>query len=186
MAIYQYNINLIPRQSIIEKCGFIPETLPIDNEAWSKHWNSKSLEADYDFEDALNYPWWSKRKTDFKSIEPFIDSYTKPIEWSKHYAGIKTYGDNDTNDMSIDIADDGCIENFSCRLDLRKFDDIFITNILKIAKQLDCLLMDRKGNLFEPYGEALWESIQQSNSYKFVDNPTDFLEKLSSGQIKPE
>ncbi len=186
MAIYQYKIDFIPRQSIVDKYGAIPDHLNIDHEAWERHWNKGKIESDYDFEDALTTPWWKERKVLFKGVEPFIDSFTKPVEWSEEITDSKSYGNNDTNDFSIGITEEGYIEDFGVRFDLRELNKNFIENIFTLAKQLDCLLFDRKGNLFEPTFDKLIENIKQSNSLKFVSNPTDFLDKISSGQIKPE
>jgi hypothetical protein len=186
LAIYQYHITLIPRQSLVDKFGTIPNKLTIDNAAWTKHWDKADINADYDFEDAMNILWWIDRQIPFKTIEPFIDSFTKLVDWSKNSTDYKSYGDNDTNDFSIGLTNDDCIEDFGCRLDLRELDRSFIDNILSLAKQLDCLLMDKQGNLFEPTFDKLVDSIKQSNSFKFVSNPTDFLDKLSNGLIQPE
>jgi hypothetical protein len=51
--------------------------------------------------------------------------------------------------------------------------------VLKIERELDCLLLDRQGNLFQPTLENLADNIKKSNSFKFVINPSDFLTKLS-------
>ena len=186
MAIYQYKIDLIPRQSIVDKYGDIPNNLLIDHEAWERHLNKENIENDFDFEDALTIPWWKERKVLFNEIENFIDSITKLIEWSKDYTDSKSYGNNDTNDFSIGLTDEGYIGDFGVRFDLRELDKKFIENIFVLAKKIDCLLIDRKGNLFEPTFDKLVENIEQSNSFKFVSNPTDFFDKLSSAQIKPE
>jgi hypothetical protein len=185
MAIYQFNIDFIPRQSIVDKYRQVPAHLFIDHDAHEKHWQ-KDIESEYDFEDALTIRWWDKAKSKFTDIEPLIDSFVKPIEWSKNHADTRSYGNNESNDIFISLTTDGYIDEFGCRIDLRELDKNFIENIFVIAKQLDCLLMDRKGTLFEPTFKKLIENIKQSNSFKFVSNPTDFLDKLSTGQIKPE
>jgi hypothetical protein len=185
MAIYQFNIDFIPRQSVVDKYGQIPTHLFIDHAAHEKHWQ-KDLDSDYDFEDALTIRWWDNTKNKFTDIEPIIDSFTKPIEWSKKYADTRSYGDNDTNDIIFALTAEGYIEEFGCRIDLRELDKNFIENVFNIARRLDCLLMDKKGNLFEPSLDKLIENIKLSNSFKFVSNPADFLDKFSKGQIKPE
>ena len=185
MAIYQYNIDFFPRQSIVDKFGQIPTHLFIDHDAHEKHWE-KDLDADYDFEDALTIRWWEKVNSKFTDIEPLIDAFTKPIEWSKKYTDSRSYGDNDTNDIYFALTTEGFIDEFSCRIDLRSLDKRFIENLFKIALRLDCLIMDRKGNLFEPTFDKFVENVRLSNSFKFVNNPTDFLDKLASGEIKPE
>jgi hypothetical protein len=186
MAIYQYTIKFIPRQSIIDKYGEIPNQFSIDQEAWEKHWEKEDIESDYDFEDALTISWWDNRSILFKNFEPFVDAFIKPVEWADNSIGSKRYGDDKTNDFSIELDTDGFIEDFNCRFDLRNLDKHFVINILSLAQQLDCLLLDRKGNLFQPTFEKLIENIKLSNSFNFVINPADFLNKFSNGIIKPE
>jgi hypothetical protein len=186
MAINQYNISLIPRQSIIEKYGELPTQLFIDHDAWQRHFDTKDFDSEYDFEDAQTINWWRDRNVVFKDIELYIDSFTKPIEWSKNSTDSKSYGDNSTNDFFIGLTNEIHIDEFSCRIDVSNLDQNFINHILVLTKRLDCLLMDKKGNLFEPTFEKLVENIRKSNSFKFVSNPLDFFDKLSSGEIKPE
>jgi hypothetical protein len=66
----------------------------------------------------------------------------------------------------------------SSRIDLREIDRSFIDNVLTIVKELNCVLLDRQGNLFEPTPENLSDNTKKSNAFKFVTNPTDFLDKL--------
>lgn len=185
MAIYQYNIDFIPQQAVIDRHGQIPTQLFIDNDAHGKQWE-KDDESDYEFEDALSIRWWDKVRAKFSDVESFIDSFTTPIEWSKNQTDSRSYGNNDTNDMYFSLTPDGFIEEFGCRIDLHDFDRNFIDNVLTLAKRLDCLLMDRKGNLLKPDIDKLVVNIKTPNSFMFVSNSTDFLDKLSSGQIKPE
>jgi hypothetical protein len=185
MAIYQYNIDFLPRQSIVDKYGQIPQHLFIDHVAHEKHWDKPS-DSEFDFEDALTIRWWDNVNSKFSDIEPLMNVFTKPIDRSGVHSDTKRYGDDQTSDIFISLTAESFINEFSCRIDLRVIDKAFIENLFIVAKRLDCLLMDRKGNLFEPTFDKLIENIKQSNSFKFVSNPTDFLDKLSTGQIKPE
>ena len=186
MAIYQYNIEFIPRKSILDKYGEIPNRLYIDHDALKDHLEKDNLESNYDFDDAFTIRWWEERKILFSEIEPTIISFEKPVEWLKDSADLRRYGNEATNDLTFVLTEDGLIEDFGCRINISILDKNFIDNIFTLAKQIDCLLIDRKGNLFEPTYDKLFENIKQSNSFKFVSNPTDFFDKLSSGQIKPE
>lgn len=174
MAIYQYHIELIPRQSIIRKSGKIPKSIVID------HDSSKDMDG------AVTENWWDERQILFADIEPYIDSFAKPVEWLKDSKDLKSYGDTATNDFTIGLKDFMYIEELDCRIDLRELNLNFINHVLEIAQKLDCLLFDKKGNLFEPTLPELIENIKQSNSFMFVTSPFDFLDKLSTGQIKPE
>ncbi len=167
MAIYQYNIELIPRQSIIEEFRLIPNEIIITDES------------------IINL-WWRERKLPYYKIETNIYSFSKQIEWSKNSNDLKQFGDNESNDISIELTKDSIIERFSCRFDLRELNRQYINNIFNLAIQLDCLIADIKGNLFEPTMSNLLDNIKLSNSLLFVTNPNEFFNQLTSGQIKPE
>jgi hypothetical protein len=100
------------------------------------------------------------------------------VEWTKRSETVKDFGDNETNDISIAKGEAGLLEEMSFRIDLREINRSFIDNVLTIVNDLDCVLLDRQGNLFEPKVDSLSDNIKKSNAFKFVTNPTDFLDKL--------
>jgi hypothetical protein len=186
LAIYQYKVYLIPRKSIVEKYNKILKQLFIDHEGWEKHWDKESNEDIYDFEDALTVKWWTERRILFEPIEPLIVKFAKQVAWTKNSVSSKSYGNSETNDIFIDITKENFIEHFTFRFDLRKFDQKFMDNIFNIAKQIDCLLLDRKGNLFEPTIEAFTENAKKSSAFLFVENPSEYMYQLSTGLFKHE
>ncbi len=166
MAIYQYHLTVIPRQSILRHWDIIPVKVQVhDNPA-------------FDEDDLINVKWWDKEQVDFGAFEKRILSFADKVEWTKKFKDGGSYGDNDTNDISIRMDETGQLAEFSFRIDLREIDKDFFNNVLTILKDLDTLLLDRQGNLFEPTHESLTDSIKKSNAFKFVTNPTDFLDKL--------
>jgi len=154
MAINQFNIILIPKQPIVSKYGSVPTQLFVNHAARQNHFETK------DFEDDLTINWWQHYKIKFIDIQPKITSLLKPIEWSRNFDDFKSYGDNNDNDISISLADKIHIDEFSCRINIIQLDMNFINLILNIATQLDCLILDKKDNLFEPNNENLIESIK--------------------------
>src|SRR4051812_48252297 len=186
MAIYQYNLYLIPQQSIVEKFGKIPSQLFIDHDAWTRHWDKEIWEEGYDFEDALTTNWWKERAFLFERIEPFIHTFAKPVAWSKLSTEHKSFGNNATNDFSIGLLEGRFIDNFHCRIDLRKIDRKFVDHLLSLAKQMDCLLLDRKGNLFKPSFDQLTDKLQQSNAFQFISDPSNFADKFANGKIQSD
>jgi hypothetical protein len=166
MAIYQYQVIVIPRQTILRHWNIIPVKVQVrDNPA-------------FDEDDLINVKWWDKEKVEFKTIEKVILDFADQVEWTKGSENVKTFGDNDTNDITIIKSELGQLEEMHFRIDLREIDKIFIDNVMTIVKDLDCLLLDRQGNLFEPTHQNLTDNIKKSNAFKFVTNPTDFLNKL--------
>jgi hypothetical protein len=165
MAIYQYHVTVIPRQTIL------------------RHWNPIPNKVQYrdnpEFgDDLINVNWWDNVNTDFDNIEKRIRTFADQVDWTKRTEGMKTFGNNDTNDITISKTDLGQFEGMLFRIDLREIDKRFIDNVIAISKDLDCLLLDSQGNLFEPTNENLADNIKTSNAFKIVTNPTDFLSKL--------
>jgi hypothetical protein len=165
MAIYQYHVTVIPRQTILRHWNPIPDKIQYrDNPKFG--------------DDLINVNWWENLNTDFVDIEKRIRPFADQVEWTKRTEGMKTFGNNDTNDITISKTETGQFEGISLRIDLRKIDRVFIDHVLAISKDLDCLLLDSQGNLFEPTHENLADKIKTSNAFKFVTNPTDFLRTL--------
>lgn len=172
MAIYQYHLTVIPRQTLLRHWNPIPDKVQYrDNPKFN--------------DDLINILWWNDLNTDFDDLEKRIRSFAKQVEWTRASEGIKTFGSNDTNDITISRTELGKVEGITFRVDLREINRIFIDNVLTISKDLDCLLLDSQGNLFEPTHEKLANNIKTSNAFKFVTNPTDFLSKLMK-EIKME
>lgn len=166
MAIYQYHLTIIPRQTILRHWDIIPVQVQVhDNPA-------------FDEDDLINVKWWDKEEIDFGTIEKRILGFADQVEWTKRSQDVKTFGDNETNDITIVKGESGLLDEISFRIDLREIDKNFIDNVLTIVNDLDCILLDRQGNLFEPTVENLSDNIKKSNAFKFVTNPTDFLDKL--------
>lgn len=189
MAIYQYNISLLPRQPILEKFGEVPSKLFIDHEARQEFLdNTTDFNAPFDFEDDLTINWWKDSRVRFSDIQNYIASFSEPIEWTKDFDDLKSYKDNNDNDndLSIDIPDKEYIEDFSFRINVARLSTDFIGHIIAIASNLNCLIVDKQGNLFEPTYQNMADNIRLSNAFKFCSNPHVFFDMLSSGQIKPE
>lgn len=86
MVIYQYQLNIIPRKSIIEKYGNIPTELFIDDDSWEKYWeNIIDIEnlSEPDFEDAKTIKWWDNIKLDVRKTSEQIDKLVSRANWEK-------------------------------------------------------------------------------------------------------
>ena len=158
-------MTVIPRQTILQHWNPIPGKVQYrDNPKFGT--------------DLINVNWWDKLNADFDDIEKRIKTFADQVEWTNGNQGMRTFGDNDTNDITISKTDLGQFEGMSFRIDLREIDKGFIDNILTVTKELDCLLLDSQGNLFEPTIKALVHNIKTSNAFKFVSNPTDFFNRF--------
>lgn len=167
MAIWQFNIYFIPRQTLLDKYGQI------------------LTELEYD--DALTIHWWLNLNLDTNKLLPLLQQFGDLQEWTSRTEGLRSFGDSEANDISIcfDSKTDK-VDELSCRLDLRQIDKNFVDKVFSIATQFDCLLMDCRGRLFQPTVKALVESIRLSNANRFVADPRQFLDDLSKGIVTPE
>jgi hypothetical protein len=184
MAIWQFNLTLIPKSALISKYNCIPDELFIDKGGWENHFAKNDLEEAYNFEDALTINWWDKSIITISQLFPVLKNIPQS---QSDIDGLKYFGDADTNNICISLKENtNQIDEVSCRIDLRKLDKNFINSVFSLARQFDCLLMDRKGRLFEPTRDDLIERVKLSNSYRFITNPEKFLNDLSDDLISPE
>lgn len=187
MAIWQFHIYFIPRQSLLEKYGHVPAGLEINKEGWSDFIRHGSLENEHDFEDALTISWWSSLNMDIKALLPTLQQFGELQEWTAQIAGLKSFGNTETNDISVCYDyEKNTVQELSSRLDLRTIDKGFVNNILSLTKRFDCLLMDKQGKLYEPTMKNLYDTIQLSNANRFVEDPKQYFENMSNGIGAPE
>ena len=185
MAIWQFNIYLIPKQSLLNRFDEIPEQLYIDHEGWSDHLRNGDLDDKPVFEDALSIFWWVDIQIPFNPIL-FLE-FGNIQDWTKDAVDCKNYGNPDTNDLYVSFDEkENYIQEIGCRIDLRNIDKRFVGSLFSLAVKFDCMLMDRKGRLFQPSFADLFRSVELSNPNRFVNDPGQFLDDLSKGIVEPE
>lgn len=93
------------------------------------------------------------------------------------WAGEKfiTWGDMSTDDITL-YFDNDKIESLHLRLDLRKKSN-FLNLIFKLCVKLDAVMIDENNNIVEPNITSISKSMEKSNAFKFVSNPTKFLDE---------
>lgn len=187
MAIWQFHIYLIPQQSLLNKFGQIPTQLVMNKDGWSDYIQNADLDTEPEFEDALTVHWWLDLNITLDNILPLLKTFGDIQSWTQNTDGLKSFGDTDTNDISVCFKDTTkIVEEISCRLDLRQLDKGFMDKVLSLATQFECLLMDRQGRLYQPSIIALFDTIKLSNANRFIVDPEQFLNDLSKGIVAPE
>ncbi len=192
MAIYQFNLTAIPRKSILERYGRIPDRLHVDYDERKEHYKKSTegtiSESDV-FTDALTHDWWSKIEIDIPELVARINKYVNQANWenSEFCFNWKTYTDELDNDANLSLnKKTGKIKELNFRADLREKNLTFLMNMVSLASEKDWLLMDVKGNLSEPQMTEVVKIIKISNCYRFLTNPTKFFDDLESGTLKLE
>ena len=187
MAIWQFNIYFIPRQSLLDRYGHIPTQLEMNKEGWNDWIETGEFEKEPEFEDAMTIDWWLNLNLDVNKLLPTLQQFGELQEWTRESKGSRRFGDDETNDISVCFDHETKkVQTLSCRLDLREIDKSFINKALSLATRFDCLFMDTEGELYEPTLENLADAIQFSNAYRFVEDPKQFLDDLSKGIVKPD
>jgi len=187
MAIWQFHIYLIPKQSLLQKYNTIPDTLEIKTEDWEDFTENFSVYEGVPFEDAMTIHWWKPLNLSFDALLPIVQSFGDLQEWTKTCDGLKQFGDTEGPDICVSYEPQtNIVEEVSCRIDVRADTLFHINQLLSLAGQFDCLLMDSKGSLYSPTIDNLMEKIKASNAYRFAKDPRQFFDDLSKGVIQPE
>ncbi|WP_055437705.1 hypothetical protein [Lacinutrix algicola] len=195
MAIWQYQLNIIPKKAILEKYGKIPDTLFIDFINWKIYWENVTYDNGYpepNFEDARTIKWWNNIKLDIKKTSEQIDQYVTRGDWNddgeRGFIGWKGNSEKE-EDNDAHIAYDkktNIISEFQFRTDLRNKENAmkFLNGMLNVCSQNDLMVLNTEGILFEPQTELIFEDIKNSNAVKFFSDPIEFLEKIGKEEDK--
>ena|SRR5690349_15867957 len=187
MAIYQFQLTLIPRKGIIEKFGLLPERLDIDYEERKNYYHLKKdnlLDKADKFKDALVQDWWSTTALQPVEVVHQIDKKIRRANYGNDIWIVwKFYSLELDNDASMLInGETGKIAELQFRADLRENNLKFLQEMVKLAHDYDWLLMDLNGNLVNPEMKEIVGLIKNSNAYKFLQDPTRFLTGLGEGE----
>src|SRR5206468_5305894 len=105
VAIWQFHIYFIPRQSLFDKYGHVPTQLEMNKEGWEDYIESGDLDKEPEFEDALSISWWSTLNLDIKELLPTLQQFGQLQEWTARTEGLRSFGDTETNDISVSFDD---------------------------------------------------------------------------------
>lgn len=183
MAIYQFQLTAIPRQAVFNKFGHIPEQLDIDYEERRHHYYLREeglLENTDVFKDALTQAWW--KGSDLLALELVheVDKVIRRAQYSTDTSiNWKFNNGRVDNDAVLYLEpESGKIRSFSFRADLREPELICLRTMVGLANNYDWLLMDDAGRLAPPQFKAVAKLLLQSNAFKFLENPKEYIDNL--------
>jgi len=171
MAVYQYYLEVLPKEGILKKHNLIPSHIKV------------STETGYFESDSELY--WNEVKYSSENIITKIDSIIDRANWGNNKTSFewKRYTETLDNDVSIYLNEsDFTIKEFSFRADLREENLEFLKNMIKLANENEWFFMDRNGLLINPNLEELINNILKSNAYKFLENPNNFFDDLEKNK----
>lgn len=155
----------------MSELGTIPDKLPDTYLPASAHQDSS---ADHHGDPRAIF-WMHKKRNDFNQLIAELSFKLPEVNWLKDVADVFSWGNEDTNDLTLSFGDDKCVESFGCRIDLRELDEDFISLVLEICTSRNYLLSDRKGNIKIPSRHELGKLLAKSNAANFVADPKKFL-----------
>jgi hypothetical protein len=152
MAIWQFDLHLLPEAGILRLYGQIPIAIPNDSIDPESLWRDLSPPANISFDHMLPH---------MKSWHPEI------AQW----------GHDDSNRIDVARAT-GQIVDILVRIDVRNDALPFVQAIAQFSEQNGLLILMENGHLIRPSVNQILRAIRNSPAFKYVLNPIAFLEEL--------
>jgi hypothetical protein len=150
---------MLPLQSVLRRYGAMPVVVSdsdLDEERW---WSGLPSAASLEVE--------------FSKVLPPAQS------WSSN---LKLWGTDDRNRIDLWSNDGTAVAEIDVRIDVRNISQVFLANVLTIARQKDWLIRTEEGRVSPPSFSKLLTSIQASSAFRFVEDPKAFLEALGKAR----
>jgi hypothetical protein len=182
MAIWQFYLEAVPKQSIENLDTDIPEKIMVSTDDGffsadtEKYWNAAEVSLGkviQRIDSIVERARWSNNSDSFSWKSPQV---TLKPDRSNPYEVLNAT-DNDAY-LTIDM-NTGYIKHLHLRADLREENLLFLKQVVELGKKLDWMFMDRKGFLVEANLQQVIEQVKLSNALRFLKDPTQFLDDLS-------
>ncbi|AXG71244.1 hypothetical protein KORDIASMS9_03501 [Kordia sp. SMS9] len=192
MAIWQYKLHIIPKKAVLEQYGKIPSVIFVDHQSWEAYWKNVQYDGNRfpnpDFEDAHTKNWWSNTKVVVDELVKKVDMCVQRAHWDKGGEFGSYYWKGTTNlleDHDAFISYDketNSISEFQFRADLRNEEKAlrFLNAMLQLCQELECLVFNVDGDLFEPDIAFILKDIKKSRAVHFLKDPEDFFDTLEA------
>jgi hypothetical protein len=154
MALWQWDIWLVPRQTVVERLSVVPSHMDLD---WFE-----SVE------------WWAGATA--RDIISFFNSIL-PVEDAPWAAkNTRTWGTDDGDEIML-VTDQGQIKDISIRIDLRRLDANFLNSLISFAKGKDFIFYTLESRRFvKPVLGDVLNEIRNSRKIRFLQDPAAFFE----------
>jgi hypothetical protein len=160
MALWQFDFHLLPRTEIERRFGRIAtDGLHVGLEEKSL-WDDVTLT--------------SELAGQISQMLPSMESWSPDLH---------RWGREDGDRIEI-VINDGKVEDFFIRVDVRDISQVFLINVLGLARTRDWVVRSENGIVSSPSLAKVLADIRASQSFRFVRDPTEFLAKLSHAQAR--
>jgi hypothetical protein len=167
MAVYQYYLAVVPREGIVKKHDSIPDKIAVRTE-------TGYFESDTEI-------YWKEVAIKSDDIVVKMDLIIERANWGNNKTSFnwKTYSEEVDNDAFIYLDEETLtIREFSFRADLREKNLKFLKNMIELGLNNGFLFFDRNGKLMKPNFEEIKTSIRNSNAFRYLEDPIQFLENI--------
>jgi hypothetical protein len=155
MASWQFDFRLLPRIGVESYYRTIPVAITDRGVDETALWN--------------NVPLTSNLRTQISQLLPRLDTW---------HADVERWGYEDGNRIDI-VLEKESIVDVLVRVDAREISQVFLANLLQVARQNDWLVRTEDGRVFRPSLSRVLSAIHSSQAFGFVRDPVIFLEVLS-------
>jgi hypothetical protein len=165
MAVWQFVIDFVPKQFLLDTYGYIPETISLEDRKKGNYFQSTPHLLE--------------------EILPYLQPFGKFDESS--WSGTRLYHGSDDHDAVVRFDEEtGRVTTVSCRVDMRRPDENFLHATLVLATAFDWYLMARGSRrFFTPTITELRLAMEESAAKRFTSNPLQFLTDLSKEEPPP-
>jgi hypothetical protein len=154
MAVWQYEVLLLPKSALVKVFPQIPARL-----------EDRDLE-EFDWWDSVSPP--SEYADVLGRILPASDTWNKDVQ---------IWGLQDGNRIQV-VNEQGHVVEISAFVDVRDLDMAFVNDLAEFALHCNCLILLKDLTLIEPNPYELVSRIEYSPAFQFVRNPERFMEQL--------
>lgn len=163
MAVWQFVIDFVPEQFLLDTYGHVPETMLPEHRKQEAYFRNSSFNVE--------------------EIRPYLQAFGT-IDTNSWSGTLFCRGEADHDAFIYFDEETGLLRDVYCRIDMRQPDERFIFGIVTLATAFNCHLMSRgTRQIFEPAVSQLLQAMQQSNAYRFVIDPQKFLDGFSKGNL---
>lgn len=155
MALWQFDLYLVQASVVSRRYAVLPAIMP--------------------FEEADRQELFAIDGDAGTITDQFDKLLTRTASWN---AGTQMWGQEDSDRIDLSI-NEGKIESIFVRIDLRRLDYTFVSNLVRCAEKNNWLIFACMGCLLPPRMTRLLRAIQKSDNFRFVEDPKGFLSHLT-------
>jgi hypothetical protein len=160
MAVWQYDMHLIPRERVMSMFYSLPARL--EPELWE------------------SVDWWRDSEVGAACVAILDAAFPRYESWD---ASASTWGSDNGDHIAIRKGDEQTTSVF-LRIDVLRLTHEVLASVVRFASCCDCVVLTEDLRLLEPDLETLSAAIRQSPAFRFVQDPQRLLSEALS--LDPE